>query len=206
MKVSALFLLLTLPLFCFSQNDDETSDGYSTANDYIFKIAKNYFHPNPYETDFGSFLKHLLNDPGLINKTTHKKTDSSLFSFQAQYKNYSPFGFLADRTEVKLLEREIVFDSSLSQKDTLFIYQLFGFAFNGDAGLKAVKNEYSKFTHHYGKHFNTETSEIKKGDAVVGERQDYYVTGFPVSPITVGWAKFDEYQNAFILTVRFKPQ
>lgn len=204
MKISTLFLLLALPFFCFGQDNDDTPAAEHSSNDFILKIAKNYFRPNPYETDFGSFLKHLMNDPALINKTTHKKTDSSLFSFQAQYKNYSPFGFLADRTEVKLLEREVIVDSLLSQKDTLFVYQLFGFAFNGEEGLKAVKNEFSKFTRHYSKHFNAEASDIRNGTAVVGQREDYYVPGFDVSPLTVGWARFDDIQNAFILTVRFK--
>ena len=83
-----------------------------SGNDYLLKIVKNYFRSDPYQNQFGFFLKHLMNDPILVTKATKLKTDTSLFYFQGVYKNYSPYGFLADRTEIRLAEIEFIIDDS----------------------------------------------------------------------------------------------
>ncbi len=171
---------------------------------YLLKIVKNYFRSDPYQNQFGFFLNHLMNDPILINKTTRLKTDTSLFYFQGVYRNYSPYGFLADRTEVRLAETEFVVDDSASLKDTLMVYQLLGVSISGKTGAQSVKDEFLKFNRHYSKHFITQSSDIMNGDEIAGGTKSYFVYGVATSPLTVSWAKLDEIQSAFIITLRLK--
>jgi len=199
-------LLIMMTIHSIGQAEDEqipVTIHYS-GSDYLLKIVRNYFRSDPYQNEFGFFLKHLMNDPILVTKATKLKTDTSLFYFQGVYKNYSPFGFLADRTEVRLAEKELLIDDSTSLKDTIMVYQLLGISYNGKAGLESVKNEFSKFNRHYGKHFITQSSDIKQGAEIVGVTEDYFIYGLATSPLTVAWIKLDEYQNAFIITLRLK--
>ena len=174
-----------------------------SGNNFLLKIVKNYFRSDPYQNEFGFFIKHLMHDPILVNKSTRLRTDTSLFYFQGVYKNYSPYGFLADRTEIRLAEQELVINDSLPLKDTLIVYQLLGFN-NGKAGLEAVKDEFFKFNRHYGKHFITEPGNITQGTEIVGATEDYFIRGVAASPLTVAWAKLDESESAFIITLRLK--
>jgi hypothetical protein len=206
MKTLQIFLLLVALSFrsyCQSENDGTLRAGHAPGNDYLLKIVKSYFRSDPYRNEFGPFLKHMLNDPILVNKTMQKKTDSSLFSFKGKYKDYNPFSFQADSTEIRLVEKEYLIDDSSALKDTLFVYQLLGYS-NGKNGLEAVKDEFSKFNRHYGKHFIVESSDVKNGTELVGARADYFVPDAGPSPLTVGWAKLDDIQNAFVITLRVK--
>jgi hypothetical protein len=205
-KCFLFFLFGALAIHCIGQAEENQQPRVTihyVGNDYLLKIVKNYFRSDPYRNEFGLFLKHLMNDPILVNKSTRLRTDTSLFYFQGVYKNYSPYGFLADRTEIRLTEQEIIIDDSLSLKDTLVVYQLLGFN-NGKAGLESVKNEFSKFNRHYGKHFIIEPGTITQGTEIVGATEDYFIAGVAVSPLTVAWAKLDEFENAFIITLRLK--
>src|ERR1044072_1801981 len=112
-KFFLFFLFNALAVLCIAQNEeDEQTPIQNPGTNYLLKIVKDYFRSDPYQNQFGFFLKHLMNDPILVNKTTHLKTDTSLFYFQGVYKNYSPFGFLADRTEIRLAEKEFIIDDS----------------------------------------------------------------------------------------------
>src|SRR4030095_4126595 len=164
------FLLLSffsvLSVYCTAQNEEDEQGLLVIQNagtGYLLKIVKNYFRSDPYQNEFSFFLKHLMNDPILVDKTTRLKTDTSLFYFHGVYKNYSPFGFLADRSEIRLAETEFVIDDSTSLKDTLVIYQLLGFSNKGKAGVQSVKDEFLKFNRHYSKHFITQSSNIMNG-------------------------------------------
>jgi len=203
-----------LPLFSFLiamtiESIGQSEDGqipviiHYSGNNFLLKIVKNYFRSDPYQNEFGFFIKHLMHDPILVNKSTRLRTDTSLFYFQGVYKNYSPCGFLADRTEIRLAEQELVINDSLPLKDTLIVYQLLGFN-NGKAGLEAVKDEFFKFNRHYGKHFITEPGNITQGTEIVGATEDYFIRGVAASPLTVAWAKLDESESAFIITLRLK--
>jgi len=204
-KFFLFFLFSVLAVRCIGQNEEEQTPviQYSALN-YLEKIVKNYFRSDPYQNQFGFFLKHLMNDPILVNKITQLKTDTSLFYFQGAYDNYSPFGFLADRTEVRLTEKEFVVDDSTSLKDTLIVYQLLGFSYNGKAGLESVKNEFLKFNRRYSKHFMTQSLDIKEGEEIAGATKNYFAYGVAISPLTVSWAKLDEFQNVFIITLRLR--
>ena len=199
-------LLISMTIHSIGQAEDEQTPVviHYPGTGYLLKIVKSYFRSDPYQHDLGFFLKQLMNDPMLVTKSTKLKTDTSFFYFQGAYKNYSPYGFLADHTEIRLAEMEFIIDDSLSLKDTLMVYQLLGFSFNGKAGLESVKNEFSKFNRHYSKHFVTQSSEIKKGPEIVGVTENYFMYGIAVSPLSVTWAKLDEFQNVFIITLRVK--
>ena len=205
-KCFLFFLVSVIAIHCMSQNEENEHPTVTiryVGNDYLIKIVKNYFRSDPYRNEFEFFLKQLMNDPILVNKSTRLRTDTSLFYFQGVYKNYSPYGFLADRTEIRLAEQELVIDDSLSLKDTLIVYQLLGFN-NGKAGLESVKAKYSKFNRRYGKHFITESGSITQGAEIVGAAEDYFIRGVAASPVTVAWAKLDESESAFIITLRLK--
>ena len=203
-----LFLLFSVAMVhCTAQNEEDEQVPIviqSAGTAYLQKIVKTYFRSDPYQNEFGSFVKHLINDPILSSKTTHLKTDTSLFYFQGVYKNYSPFGFLADRTEIRLTETGFVIDDSTSLKDTLMVYQLLGFSNSGKAGMQSVKDEFLRFNRHYSKHFITQSSDIDNDGETVGGTKSYFLYGYSSSPLTVSWAKLDEVQNVFIITLRIK--
>jgi|SRR5689334_9793290 len=200
------FLLLFTTIRSFAQEQDEQIPltVQDARSEYLLKIVHNYFRSDPYQNEFGFFLKHLMNDPNLVTKTTRLKTDTSLFYFQGVYKDHNPFGFPSARTEVRLAEKEFVLDDSLSLKDTMIVYQILGFSYNGKTGLASVKNEFTKFNRHYGKHFTSEASDIKQGDEIVGGTEDYFIYAIDASPLSATWVKVDEVQSAFVITLRLK--
>jgi len=201
--ISLLFLCSIFVAGSCQQEDDEPVQVHIVANDYLLKIVKNYFRSDPYTNEFGQFLRHLVNDPMLASKAMRKRTDSTLFYFQGQYKNFSPFSFLADRTEIRFAEKEFVLDDSLATRDTLYVYQLLGYN-NGKVGLEAVKEEFSKFHRRYAKHFITDTSSIRDGSEILGQTENYFIPMLPTSPLSASWAKLDDLANAFIITIRLK--
>jgi len=206
-KLFILSFFSLLVVQCLAQNEKDEQTPVIIQNpdaNYLLKIVRNYFRSDPYQNEFGDFLKHLMNDPILINKTTRLKTDTSLFYFQGVYKNYSPFGFLADRTEIRLAEKEFVADDSTSIRDTLIVYQLLGFSYNGKAGVQSVKDEFLKFNRRYSKHFIVQSSDLLNGDEISGAVKNYFLYGVATAPLSVSWTKLDEFQAAFILTLRLK--
>ena len=206
-KLFILSFFSLLVVQCLAQNEKDEQTPVIIQNpdaNYLLKIVRNYFRSDPYQNEFGDFLKHLMNDPILINKTTRLKTDTSLFYFQGVYKNYSPFGFLADRTEIRLAEKEFVSDDSTSIRDTLIVYQLLGFRYNGKAGVQSVKDEFLKFNRRYSKHFIVQSSDLLNGDEISGAVKNYFLYGVATAPLSVSWTKLDEFQAAFIITLWLK--
>jgi len=206
-KLFNLSFFSLLVVQCLAQNEKDEQTPVIIQNpdaNYLLKIVRNYFRSDPYQNEFGDFLKHLMNDPILINKTTRLKTDTSLFYFQGVYKNYSPFGFLADRTEIRLAEKEFVADDSTSIRDTLIVYQLLGFRYNGKAGVQSVKDEFLKFNRRYSKHFIVQSSDLLNGDEISGAVKNYFLYGVAIAPLSVSWTKLDEFQAAFIITLWLK--
>lgn len=191
-KIVASILLLTVAGCCYSQSDEP-----------ILQIAKNYFRSNPYKTRFSTFLNHLVNDPTLSNKTLTKRTDTSFFFFKGEYGTHNPFGYKADRTEIMLAETEFALSDSLPTTDTILIYQLLGYRY-GSEGPDAVKKEFAKFDRKYGKNFYNEDAGLKKGDEMVGLVRNYFVLATPFSPVSIAWAKLDDFQHVFTITVRIK--
>jgi hypothetical protein len=147
----------------------------------------NYFRINPFTQEFSQFLNQLMHDPGIANKSLKKRTDSSLFSFMAEYKNFSPYTFLADRTEIRFFEKAFDIGDSTILLDTVLIYQLMGFS-NGKDGLDIVKKEFDRFHKRFQKQFvDVQSSDLKKNDEVVGGIINYFVFGTTISPLSISW-------------------
>jgi hypothetical protein len=191
-KAHILFFVLIVTQYCAAQPADA-----------IRQVAKNYFRSNPYGVHFNTFLNHLLNDPALLNKTIEKRTDTTLFFFTGYYNNYSPFNFKADRTEIRLVEAEVDLEDSLSTTDTLLFYQLLGYSY-GKEGLELVQKEFSKFDRRYGRNLFGQDSEIKNGQEIVGTARNYFLFTSAISPVSIVWAKLDDLQNVFTITLRIK--
>jgi hypothetical protein len=85
----------------------------------------------------------------------------------------------------------------------LLFYQLLGYSY-GKEGIESVKKEFIKFDRKYGKNFYTQDSEIKNGNEIVGLAKNYFMLTSPISPISIVWAKLDELQNVFTITIRMK--
>src|SRR5829696_8649808 len=102
-KTAVIIFLLILANCCRAQRHLAIGDPNFSIEGLI-KISQSYFRSEPYRKDFSKFLQHLLNDPTIINKTIRKKTDSTLFLFKGEYKGHSPYGFVPDRTEIRLTE------------------------------------------------------------------------------------------------------
>jgi hypothetical protein len=191
-KAIISFLFLTYAACCSCQPSDP-----------IIQIAKTYFRSNPYNIRFSTFLNHLVNDPTLSNTTLAKRTDTSFFFFKGDYSAHNPFGFKADRTELRLAETEMEVGDSASTIDTLLLYQVLGYTY-GDEGTEAVKKEFSKFDRKYGKNFLQQDAQITKGDQTIGSVRNYFVLATPFSPISIAWARLDDFQSVFTITVRIK--
>jgi hypothetical protein len=178
--------------------------GLAAQQNVYSKIAVNYFRANPFDREWSKFLLHLMNDPMLLNKSIARKTDSTLFSFSADYKNFSPFGFVADRTEIKLMEKEIEMEDSVFYTDTILVYQILGYK-SGAGGDEPVKKEFSKFNRRYKNNFSSDQhSNILRNEQVAGEIVSYYSVFADTSPLSVSWAKVQENQFFFSIVFRFK--
>ena len=174
------------------------------AQEAIVKIATNYFRANPFTQEFSDFLDQLMHDPAIANKSLTKRTDTSLFSFMAEYKNHSPYTFLANRTEIKFYEKAVDVGDSTLAIDTVFIYQLIGYSY-GKEGAENVKKEFEKFNKRFQKQFfSSQPGDLKKNDEIVGGMINYFILGSTISPLGISWAKLDEFQNAFSILFRIK--
>src|SRR4030095_10446448 len=191
-KTTVSFLFLTYAACCYCQ-----------ASDPIIQVAKTYFRSNPYNIRFSTFLNHLVNDPTLSNKTLATTTETSFFFFKGDYSAHNPFGFKADRAEVRLAETEMELGDSASTIDTLLLYQVLGYSY-GNEGTEAVTKEFSKFDRKYGKNFLKQDAQITKGEQIIGSVRNYFVLATPFSPISIAWARVDDFQSVFTITIRIK--
>jgi hypothetical protein len=200
MKTTFAFFCLVIAKISVSQ---EQGDEIVTNNP-IYKIAKTYFRSNPFNVHFSTFLNHLTHDPTLSNTTLNKRTDTSLFFFGGEYKGHNPYSFKADKVEVRLAEREVNMDDSVSTMDTLLFYQLVGYSY-GAGGNEAVKKEFSKFDRKFGQRFYGEDSVLKEDDEPVGMVKNYFLLSESfLSPISISWAKLDDLRSVFTIMFRIK--
>lgn len=181
--------------FCFSVK----------AQENLFRIAENYFRINPFNRPYNKFFTDLVNDPLITSKSLKRKTDTTLFYFAAQYKDYSPYtSFKSDRTEIRLMEKAVDIGDSTEMIDTMFIYQLISYK-SGPEGLEGVKKEFTKFNRKFkGDFFTDDHSDLLKGDEVVGGMVNYFVFTCQTSPLNVSWWKNGSDETAFSISFRFK--
>jgi hypothetical protein len=178
------------------------------AQEVIADIAKKYYRSNPFEIEFSKFLTHLMNDPTLINKTTLKKTDTSLFFFEGTYTSHNPFFFQTNRSKIILAEREEIETGTDSSQylQTVFLYQLIAYAPPGEEGIKDVREQFDKFCRRYKKKFAGDNyKELKTEGKQVGEITDYSLEYPGFFPLAVAWATSKKNtDNIFALTIRFR--
>ncbi|OQY95951.1 MAG: hypothetical protein B6D37_04115 [Sphingobacteriales bacterium UTBCD1] len=180
--------------------------GYSNAQPALEQVAKYYFRSNPFAQEISSFLQQLINDPSLTNTRILKRTDTSLFYFTGEYKNFNPFFFKPEMTSVILSEKELILNDSLNIFDTVFVYQIAGYTAGGKEGENDVQQEFKRFDRKYLKKFATnELIGLKTGNITYGEIRNYYITASYLSPLSVAWQVIGNYKrNVFVITLRFK--
>jgi hypothetical protein len=168
----------------------------------VYKIAHNYFRSDPFETDFSSFLKHLLNDPTLSNKIMEKKTDSSLFFFQGAYANHNPFFFKPIKVEVSLAEIPVKLDSL--KTDTVYSYQLLAYNNDTKKGIEELKKEFDKIYRRYKSVFkNANYAENPPDSKMPGASYNFFDGMHLVSPFAITWlGPSAEKEICLIITIR----
>jgi hypothetical protein len=210
-----LFIILLLGAF-YAGNAQESSPNpenvlipitrYDQDQQTMIKLVANYFRSNPYNRFFNSFLNHLMNDPMIINKQIEKRTDTSLFFFKGEYKNFNPFFYTPSRIEVTLTETVVIVNDSTQQLDTVITYQLAGYSKNNKAAESDVKDEFSKFQRRIKKKFwSAEATPLRSGNADLGQLQNYFILPYPLSPVSAAWGKIESSDEfVFAIIVRMK--
>lgn len=185
-------ILLTC-IFCISVF------GYS--QEVLVDVIDEYYPANPFVDKFSEFLKALINNPFLSEKSINKRTDSSLFFLKGEYKLQNPFSFQPSKIEVILAETEMQFSDSASAKDTILVYQLIAYT---EKSLQTVKTEFTSFEREYGKRFsNSTTSDIVTEGRIEGGTHNYFLKISRLSPLSFSWGRMSNNQYACIITVRF---
>ncbi len=168
------------------------------------KIAHDYFRVSPFNKDFSTFVSRLMSDPGVLDKKTHLKTDSTLFFMEATYTRHQPFFFKPEKVKVILSEREMEIDS-VRFIPSFFLYQLVGYAPQGPEGITDVKKEYEKLVRKYTRSFDmNQARELKDGETVNGEIRDFYFTNVSFPLITLAWSSNATNGNVLAITIRFE--
>lgn len=188
------YLVFFILLIC------STSFSQSSA----FKITKEYFRSDPFQNEFSSFLKHLLNDPSLTNKVLEKRTDTSLFYFQGTYSSHNPFFFKPERVEVVLTESVVEQDSLII--DTIYIYQLFAYNKDTKEGAQELKKEFEKIHRRYkNSFFKTSFSENPDGNKLKDASYNFFDPFNAVAPFSVSWLAPDKNKEiCLVLTIRMQ--
>ncbi|MBS1577961.1 MAG: hypothetical protein JST09_21930 [Bacteroidetes bacterium] len=196
MKIVRLFafLILLAPFVCSAQR------GF-----YIYTVFDNYFPYSPMESTFSDFFKQLNSDPQLTDKSLHKRTDSSLFSFTSVYKNYNRGVLRSTDIEIKLSEIALPVNDSVNKEDTFIQYQVIYHYNNSNAGPKYVKRIFSDFNRAYNSQFtDAKDYEIKDNNISYGLIRNYFMFFSPISLMTVGWADLENNQSIFTIMIRLK--
>jgi hypothetical protein len=175
----------------------------SYGQEPVNKITHHYFRSDPFSGDFSSFLKHLLNDPTITDKTLKRRTDTSLFYFNGSYTTYNPFFFKPKRVEVILSEAEVKVKDSLAF-DTIYLYQLFAFNDDTENGIKEIKKEFEKIYKRYRGSFDKNTlTESPAANELKWATCNFFSPFHAVAPFALTWIGPDEAKEiCLILTIR----
>lgn len=175
----------------------------SFSQEGLLQFTKNYFRSNPFTGEFSGFLKHLINDPDLKDKKTHRRTDTSLFYFSGVYTNYNPFFFKPAKITITLEETAVQFADSLPV-DTIFVYHLLAYAEAGTKGEQEVRKEFAKIHRQFNKKFSgANFNELKAGEAIAGGVHNYFINTTNIAPVSVAWGKVNN-EFALNLILRIK--
>jgi hypothetical protein len=169
----------------------------------IKEVAAYYYRSNPFNKDFGSFIKQLTSDPSLYDKQVSKITDTSLYFFEGWYKSHSPFFFKSEKTKIVFAERQLTGDS-INTGMSYFIYQLVSYATSNEEGRKDVESEYKKFTKKYKKGFQETATTLINNSKSTGELSSFKMQGLAFSPLTAAWLTDENTkENMLIISILF---
>jgi len=177
---------------------------FSYSQSPVYKIAHSYFRSNPFETEFSSFLKHLLNDPSISNKILEKKTDTSLFFFQGLYTNHNPFFFKPVKVEVALGETVIKLDSL--KTDTIYTYQLLAYNNDTKKEIEEIKKEFEKIHRRYKSSFS-KVSYAENGpeSKMQAATYNFFDDLHRISPFSITWlGPSVDKEICLVITIRMK--
>lgn len=193
--------ILLITLVCHSQVylPDPSVEG-------LYKLAANYFRSDPFKGNFSDFLKHLINDADIDKKIIHKRTDTSLYSFEGVYKKYNPFFFRPKRIEIILEETPVSYKDSASLADTIFIYQLLAYAEDDAKGAEDIKKEFDKIhRQNKRKFFDSNYKQIENADKSVTSFYNYFLPLYWLAPVSVAHGKLKGQHELFLnIILRFK--
>lgn len=174
----------------------------------LYKFADEYFRSDPFKGQFSDFLKHLINDPDISDKTIKKRTDTSFYVFYGTYKTYNPFFFKPKRIEVLLEETSIGFSDTAKAADTIFQYQLLAYLENDKKGREELMKEFEKIHRQTKRKFyDTGYKEVQKGNEITGAWHNYFVPFYSLAPLSVMWSELqDQHELVLNITLRFKTE
>lgn len=198
-----LIILLTVFLITACANAQSNVDPTLQG---LHKFADEYFRSDPFKGQFSSFLKHLINDPAISEKTIQKKTDTSLYSFFGVYNNYNPFFFKPKRLEVLLEESAVFYNDTTKASDTIFLYQLLAYLDDSPKGKEELSKEFEKIHRQTKrKFFDTSYKEVIDKDNVKTAWHNYFVPYYGIAPASIIWSKLEEHHELVLnITLRFK--
>jgi hypothetical protein len=193
-------LQILLLLFLFGSTNLVAQDG-------VHKVSKNYFRSDPFNSDFASFVKHILNDPTIKDKEFYQRSDTGWFYLHGFYSTHNPFFFKPTQVEVVLAETELKLGDTLNFKDTILLYQIVAYAEPTASGWKDAKREFEKIHKQIHKGFSSNNyQEQKTGGEVTAAWYNYFIPTHGVAPVTLMWGKTGKKDETVInITIRMKP-
>jgi hypothetical protein len=137
-KVITCLYLLIISSCLFSQKEP----GNPAASDLSYR----FFKTAPLKKTMSDLTKSLISDLGCSIDTIITKTDSSLFYLRAYTSTFNPFNISAIRIEIQVTERKIIdgHTPKAPPKDTLILMEAIIVGDSTGAGLKSLKEEFSR--------------------------------------------------------------
>lgn len=192
-KVTLLYLLLLIAAAGNTQT-------------VIHEFSKSYFRSDPFAGSAREFLLHLTNDPDITDKVLNRRTDTSFFNFQGNYKKFNPFFFKPQKLEITLMELAIPSANSKEIQDTIMIYQLAAYAPLTEAGKKDVVREIEKLNRRYRKQFFKALHEDLNSpvtNEVTGVAHHYFMPFHRMPPVTASWIT-DEEEKMYVVLLTMR--
>ena len=180
------------------------SSATNAQQDPVIKFTKSYFRSNPFNMTFGAFVEHVMRDPTLRAKSTHLRTDTSLFTFAGTYASFNPFGFKPSRVDVALVEQNVQLYEGRPQGDTIMLYVIIAYADSSAKGEADIKKEYERILRKGSRMFFDVKYEQLSDQDVSGGVANFFVNYAQLSPVTLEWITGLVKQPVLRLTLRIR--
>lgn len=153
-------------------------------------VVKKYFRVNPFEGNFSSFVKTLLSDSALLNKTIVLKTDSTNFFVKGSYKIFNPFRMNAAKVDMIFAENQTTFTATdFTIPYTHYLYQIVAYFDDTPINRKLLLKDFNRLKKQVKRYSKqTEIQSLKGVNNIEdGEIANYYSPAAIVYPATVSW-------------------